>query len=459
VTIRRRVLLLNPPGRRRYLRDNYCSHVSKGRYLWPPQDLLAQSGQLVAHHDVEVLDCVAQGVGPEECRQRVLRGGYDALVFVTGLACWQEDMPFLASLVQQGGFWTAASGDVLLHRGEQVRQKFGLPHAILDDYATPELAAWLGHPVDGVRLGSLRAGGPWLSMPRPRHELFPLARYHLPHLRAHPFASLLVGFGCPYRCRFCPFERLPYRLRPVDQILEELRALAALGIRELWIKDQTFAVRRQHTLELLGRMQAEGLRFGWSCETRADLLDARLLGEMVRSGCHTVMLGVESASQQVLDRYHKDLRLDQVEQAFRLCRDLGVRTLAHFCLGLPGETPDSLGRILDQALRLDPDYASFNVATPMPGTSFHEEALEQGWIEDDADGLDNSDSFPAWSGPDLTPEQVWRAHSRAVRGFYLRPGWMLRRILGLRSWYEARNLMCEGLQTLARILVRAGQRP
>ena len=29
-----RVLLLNPPGDRLYIRDQFCSHVSKGTYYW-----------------------------------------------------------------------------------------------------------------------------------------------------------------------------------------------------------------------------------------------------------------------------------------------------------------------------------------------------------------------------------------------------------------------------------------
>lgn len=449
-----RVLLLNPPGRRRYLRDNYCSHVSKGRYCWHPYDLLAQSGHLAGRFHVEVLDCIAQDIGVEECRRRVLAGRPDAIVFLTGFVSWREDLPFLAALARETGAWMAGSGDVLLHRGDRVQAEFGLPHAILEDFTTPELADWLEAPAPQARLGPMSRPGRRLSMPRPRHELFPLHRYHLPHLVSHPFASVMVGFGCPYRCRFCPFERLPYRLRPVDEVLEELRSLDALGVPELWLKDQTFGVDRRHTAELLGRWTAEGMRFSWSCEARADLLDDEILRAMARAGCHTVMLGVESASQAVLDRYRKDLRLERVETAIRQCRDLGIRTLAHFCLGLPGETPESLRSVVDLALRLDPDYASFNLAEPMPGTGFHEEALEQGWIEADQDCLDNSDSFPVLRGPDLAPEEVWRVHGEAMRRFYLRPAWMARRALGVRSLYEAGNLLREGLQTAGRIWIR-----
>ena len=44
----KKVLLLNPPGDRLYIRDQFCSHVSKGTYYWQPLDLLMISARLHA---------------------------------------------------------------------------------------------------------------------------------------------------------------------------------------------------------------------------------------------------------------------------------------------------------------------------------------------------------------------------------------------------------------------------
>ena len=55
---RRKILLLNPPGKQRYLRDYYCSHTSKARYYWGPFDLLVLSGILKADHELAHLDCI-----------------------------------------------------------------------------------------------------------------------------------------------------------------------------------------------------------------------------------------------------------------------------------------------------------------------------------------------------------------------------------------------------------------
>lgn len=56
------VLLLNPPGKKRYIRDYFCSKVSKSGYLYPPTDLLLQSGLLARDFRVSALDAVAEGL-------------------------------------------------------------------------------------------------------------------------------------------------------------------------------------------------------------------------------------------------------------------------------------------------------------------------------------------------------------------------------------------------------------
>jgi len=63
-----KVLLLNPPGDKLYLRDEYCSAVSKADYYWPPIDLLVLSGILSDKYEVEVIDAIVEKLSPEKMR-------------------------------------------------------------------------------------------------------------------------------------------------------------------------------------------------------------------------------------------------------------------------------------------------------------------------------------------------------------------------------------------------------
>ena len=52
-------VLLNPPGKQNYLRDYYCSKVSKTNFAYEPIDLLVLSGILKkGHYDVFFIDAI-----------------------------------------------------------------------------------------------------------------------------------------------------------------------------------------------------------------------------------------------------------------------------------------------------------------------------------------------------------------------------------------------------------------
>jgi len=280
----------------------------------------------------------------------------------------------------------------------------------------------------------------------PRHDLFPLGRYHLPHLKRHPFASVLTAFGCPHRCTFCAFERLPFRRRDPAEMEEELRRLAEMGVGELFLRDMTFGADRAHAercLELLERRS-----FSWSCESRADTVDAAFLSRMKSAGCHTVMFGVESGSDEILRGCGKGLTTARLREAFALCRAAGIRTLAHFCLGLPGESEETFSKTMAFAAELDPDYATFNSAAPRLGTTLREQAVREGWMSDALEEYDPSRLLPLMSLPGLPRERAHAMRAEASRAFYLRPRWLLRRALGARTLHEALTLLREGAHLL-----------
>ena len=84
----KRILLLNPPGDKRYLRDNYCSSVSRANYYWPPIDLLVLSGTLGKKYQVELLDAIIANIGKEKCHERITTGDFDAIIFLSGTSSW-----------------------------------------------------------------------------------------------------------------------------------------------------------------------------------------------------------------------------------------------------------------------------------------------------------------------------------------------------------------------------------
>ena len=93
-----KALLLNPPGRRLYLRDYFCSKVSQADYVHPPIDLVVQSGWLAERFEVTLCDAIVAGLSRAATIERVRAEATDAIVALAGAASVDEDAEFLAEL-------------------------------------------------------------------------------------------------------------------------------------------------------------------------------------------------------------------------------------------------------------------------------------------------------------------------------------------------------------------------
>ena len=457
-----RVLLLNPPGRRTYIRDYLCSKTTKSNYLFHPIDLVVLSGTLAERFDVAVLDCIAERLSPDAARARIDALAPEVVVSLVGSVSWPEDRAFLSDQHARGRR-VVALGDVLHERAVERLAAEPWLEAAAHDFATEDVALYLEGRLALVRSMTLRLpdgtiehrpadtgrGGATFRVPRPRHELFPRKGYRFSFARAARFATLLSDYGCPYPCTFCVIGTLGFRVRPVADVLEEVDALRADGVRELFFLDQTFGVQRERALELCAGLEARG-DLSWTAFTRPDRADALLLAAMRRAGCHTLILGVESADDALLAAYRKGYRVDVVRDAFQRARAAGLRTVGTFVIGLPEETGESLARTLDLALELELDFLSLNVAVPRFGTPFRAAAIELGLADPDDLVMDQGGATAFLPTRTLDRAQVLAMKKRAVRRFYLRPRYLLRRLGSIANPYELAAHLREGFALLAR---------
>lgn len=452
-----KILLLNPPGNKLYQRDMYCSAVSKARYYWPSIDLLILSGILGQEYEVDILDAIIEGLSGRDCRNKIKGGRYKAVVFLTGTASWRQDFEFLSAVKDTSGApLLIGNGDILLYRAKEFLEEYPFLDAILFDYTSHEILRFLEGTHQDISSMAFRSDGQIevkkarilpgeFSYPVPHHEKFPLKKYLLAHGKKFPFTTVQTNFGCPFRCSFCIASTLGFKYRRIDNVMEELCAIRNLGIKEVFFTDFTFEARRKSTLELCQKMVREDLRLSWVCSSRANTLDRELLAWMKRAGCHTVLLGVESGDESILREYSKGVTKDEVRKAFSLCREMGIRTLGHFIIGLPGETEETVQKTVAFSKELDCDIASFNLAMPALGTPLREKALKNGWLEKDELVFDASDSFPVLETPLFSKGQAWRWRKRAIREFYFRPGYIWKRATASHSLYEWKVLILNGL--------------
>ncbi len=257
--------------------------------------------------------------------------------------------------------------------------------------------------------------------------------------------------GCPAKCSFCTaptFHGKQARVNSADRILEELERITALGYREIFFRDETFTAYKKRNQRVCEEILSRGLDLTWICNGRVDMIDKETMALMKRAGCHYIKFGVESGVQEILDNIRKGTRVEQAIDAYRWAHEVGIDTHAHFMIGNPGDTKDTVQTTIDHALRLDPTTATFGISTPYPGTPLFDRVAEK--HPEIADGSDSNlaqihlKAFFTDTYCDLTAEELQAFQKRAYRSFFLRPGYIARWVGRMRSIEEIRRLVLAG---------------
>ena len=460
---RRRVLLLVPPSDGVVIRDYYCSKTSQARYLHPPIDLAVQGGWLREHgHEPSLLDATVDRLSVDAALARVDAAAPDAVFALAGAVSWPGDRAFLRAVAERTGAPVFASGDLFMKDPAGMLERNPFLAGVLTDFTSDELARHLaGRPLEAdalVLAGAAprpfrrtRGGRP---VPVPAHDLFLGHDYRYGFARAYPMAGTYAGYGCPYTCSFCITGELGSSVRPADNVVAEWRELKRLGVRQLFLQDQCFGQPRKPYDELLDALIEADLGLGWWTFSRVDVLDREMVRRMRRAGCHTVILGVESASEEILANHRKGYGTELVTSAFAMCAEEGLRTAATFILGLPEETPETLKATIDFACSLPADYASFNVAVPRAGTRLRDQAVDAGLVDAAIEVMDQSGTEPVLDTRGLHANELVRWRRRAVLSFYLRPSYLWRRLRHVRTPVELVGQLREAWMRLRNVTPR-----
>jgi radical SAM superfamily enzyme YgiQ (UPF0313 family) len=201
-------------------------------------------------------------------------------------------------------------------------------------------------------------------------------------------ATIITSRGCPFQCLFCSSHLMfgrRVRRRSPENVVEELEHLRhEFGIDSIWFVDDTFTVDQKWVMQFCDLLIKKGLHnLVWGCQARADTLEPYTLQLMKQAGCVQVDIGVESGSDRVLKILKKGITVEQIEKAFKICKEAGVQTFASFILGTPGETSEDIKKTEALIDKITPDYSEFFYATPYPGTDLYVLAQKHGVFDKD----------------------------------------------------------------------------
>lgn len=175
----------------------------------------------------------------------------------------------------------------------------------------------------------------------------------LPYVAAH---------GCYWKkCRFCPdfAEDSCYATKPVTTVIDEIHELVTrYNPALLHLLDNAISPA------LLKKLAASAPVVAWYGFARfeKDLEDLNFCRALKRSGCTMLKLGLESGSQQVLDKLNKGINLDRVAKILDNLYRVGIGTYVYLLFGTPAETEIEALKTMDFVCSHADAITFFNLA-------------------------------------------------------------------------------------------------
>ena len=395
-------------------------------------------------HEVNVIDCQAERLEPEDFRKRI--GQTDAdVVGITSTTLTYKSALRIASVTKEvlpectavlGGchasFWDenalkeCPSLDLIVRREGEITF-LELLEKLENKSSLNSVKGITFRKSDGEI--TKNEDRPFMEnlddLPFPAFHLFPLSSFRRVGKIIFP---LTTSRGCVYWCDFCTAVRMfgrKYRMRSPKNVVDEIEMLHnKYGESQFAFYDDAFTVDLGRVEKICDEIRQRKLAIHWDCEARVDMVNRSLLQKMSAAGCMAVWFGVESGSQLIIEKMHKKIKLDQTRNAFKTARELGIMTIASVVLGFPSETEQTAWETINFVKELNPGDVGFYIATPYPGTPLYDLVKESGWLKiTDFNHYDTA--TPTFETPFVSMEKLRKIRYKALQQFYLRPGYVL----------------------------------
>ncbi len=237
----------------------------------------------------------------------------------------------------------------------------------------------------GHSRGIYRAAG-WHSLqnlPTVDYTALPLLKYDAFKsswlYRQYFHWPVVFSRGCPHPCEFCAVQtyyQRGFRTRPVAEVVDDLRAINALGATRILFLDDNPIGHPEAAKELFHAMIP--LRLKWASQCTINIArDAELLDLAARSGCVSLSIGLESINEDSLDTVRKGFN-----QPRHFARDLaairakGIQVIGLLMVGLDGDTVDTFQRSLEFLIDNKVSFLKLFSPCPYPGTKYYDDLLQ-----------------------------------------------------------------------------------
>ncbi len=234
------------------------------------------------------------------------------------------------------------------------------------------------------------------------------ARDILPEmLKYKSFVSVVGSRGCYGRCSFCSVNGFfssigpKYRCRSPQNIVKEIEFLISnYRVNKFTFDDAIFIGSgdrgKARVREFARLLEEKGLQIEYSIECRVNDVEKELFKTLKDAGLARVYLGVESGSQSQLDRYRKDVTVEDNVKALEILADLRIFVQMGFIMFDHKATVEDIAanqEFLAKAKAMFPkDFFGYIYPTsrliPLSGSQYLEDLRREGALKGDYLGYD-----------------------------------------------------------------------
>lgn len=237
-----------------------------------------------------------------------------------------------------------------------------------------------------------------------------------------PSAYIVTSRGCPHTCSFCNniVHGRTFRSYSVDYIMKMVNYMVdTYKIKDLTIYDENLALKKSRIIQFCDRMISVNYDLTWSCDARADSIDEEILSYMYKAGCRAIWFGMESGNPEMLRRYNKKIRLEDLKRASFLTKKYDLKVCGSFIIGGPGETKDTIRDTIRFAKQIKLDYLSPHYYTPIPGTPDYNTIAQHGTVDLDYRSATMTQVTFAPHGATFSDVRNW--YIQVLISFYIQP--------------------------------------
>lgn len=159
-----------------------------------------------------------------------------------------------------------------------------------------------------------------------------------------------VGRGCPFSCTFCStktFWKQKYRLRHISDTINEIDYIIKhFGKKLFSFSHDLFTVNKSRIIEFCDKILENNYNIKWTCSSRIDSINHKMIDKMALSGLVAVYFGIETGSPRMQKIINKRLNIEQCVDIVRYSISRGVAATTSFIYGFPEETYEDLEQTL-----------------------------------------------------------------------------------------------------------------